>query len=143
MPTTVRWLLRSAFFFLLCGVGVGLWLLAGKSGMGTFYYGLVPVHTHLLLFGFVMQLVFGIAIWMFPRIRGRGTPPWLGWSILTTGSGGTLLRAVCGTIIAVQPDRIRVLAKWVFVGGSLQTVAVILAIITLTPRIRGLRKAKG
>lgn len=72
MPSISRLLIRTAAAYLvaamICAVLAVLpaeVLPAGARG------GLTVVTVHLLTVGWLTQLIFGVALWMFPRPRGR------------------------------------------------------------------------
>lgn len=68
MTPLVRRFLKSAIVFLITGLLVGLWLSAWQHlGLFPGRYPSVAAHTHLLLVGFVMMTIMGVALWMFPR----------------------------------------------------------------------------
>jgi hypothetical protein len=58
--------------------------------------GLFPVYLHLLTFGWLTQLIFGVALWMFPKYssaKPRGHE-WLGWATFILLNTGLLMRAI-------------------------------------------------
>lgn len=68
MPPLVRRYLKTSFVFLAAGLLLGAWIIVGE-----FLVGLSPprlfitAHAHLLLVGFMLMVVMGVATWMFPR----------------------------------------------------------------------------
>lgn len=93
MPLLTRWFLKSALIYLILALCVGI-LLALPDAM--IIPGVFPVYLHLLTFGWLTQLIFGIALWMFPKYssdKPRGME-WLGWSTFILLNSGLLLRAV-------------------------------------------------
>lgn len=93
MPPLTRWFLKAALIYLILALCTGVLLaLPVASKMA----GLFPVYLHLLTFGWLTQLIFGIALWMFPKYSAslpRG-PEWLGWSTFVLLNLGLLLRMV-------------------------------------------------
>jgi heme/copper-type cytochrome/quinol oxidase subunit 1 len=68
MSPLVRRYLRTAIGFLLAGLGLGLWMLIQRELEGRYPGpGLISAHTHVILVGFVMMMILGVALWMFPR----------------------------------------------------------------------------
>ncbi len=58
--------------------------------------GLFPVYIHLLVFGWLTQLIFGVVYWMFPKYsnqlpRGREALSWITYGTLNIG---LILRAI-------------------------------------------------
>ncbi|MBP6669342.1 MAG: hypothetical protein KA180_07830 [Gemmatimonadales bacterium] len=91
---------------------------------------------HLLTVGWLLQLITGVAYWMFPRHRtdpprGRAAPGWTGWALLNTG----LLCRVVGESWQVGWNG----PAWPLqLSAALQLVAVLLLVRLLWPRIRAL-----
>ena len=74
--------------------------------------GLVPVYFHLLMVGWVTQLIFGVAFWMFPRYskekpRGREG---LAWAMYASLNAGLLLRGLAEPMHSGAPSA--------FLGGG-------------------------
>jgi heme/copper-type cytochrome/quinol oxidase subunit 1 len=71
--------------------------------LNPFLWRLLPVHIEFLLFGWIVQLVLGVASWIFPRFwrsRGNQTPAWISFGLLNLGvwlAGGGLLLATPGS----------------------------------------------
>jgi hypothetical protein len=73
-------------------------LLAGRSvlGLPAAVNSLGPVYFHLLMVGWVTQLIFGVVFWMFPKqsaARPRGSER-LGWAVFWLLNVGLLLRVL-------------------------------------------------
>ena len=69
MNPLVRRYLKTAIAFLLVGLALGFWMLLGREfGIAT-AWRLRSAHTHALLVGFVLMMIAGVALWMFPRAR--------------------------------------------------------------------------
>lgn len=105
MPTVTRWFVKTSFVCLGLALIAGL-LLALQSVLGlTALGGVFPVYIHLLVFGWLTQLIFGVVYWMFPKFsieKPRGSAL-LGWSTYVLLNLGLLLRAVAEPIQAIQP----------------------------------------
>ena len=68
MQPLVRRYLKTAIAFLGVGLALGVWMLVRREAWGiwpTPY--LTSAHTHAILVGFVMMMILGVALWMFPR----------------------------------------------------------------------------
>lgn len=68
MYTLVRRYLKTAVAFLAIGLAIGGWMIARRelAGAAPDPY-LVSAHTHALFVGFVMMMIMGVALWLFPR----------------------------------------------------------------------------
>lgn len=91
MPTVSRWFVRSALVALVLGLATAALLAArGALGLPGWVALLDPVALHLLTVGWLTQMVFGVAFWMFPRHsaqapRGSDRLAWLAWAGLNLG----------------------------------------------------------
>lgn len=68
MYTLVRRYIKTAAAFLALGLTIGGSMLVRRE-----LYGVYPTayetsaHTHAILVGFVMEMILGVALWLFPR----------------------------------------------------------------------------
>ena len=68
MPPLVRRYIKTSFAFLVLGLLLGGYLLVAQFVLGHYPSRLlVTAHVHLLLVGFMLMIVMGVATWMFPR----------------------------------------------------------------------------
>jgi heme/copper-type cytochrome/quinol oxidase subunit 1 len=68
MYTLVRRFIKTGIVFLFSGLVLGFWMLVRREFLGRWpdRY-LVSAHTHAVLVGFVMFMILGVALWLFPR----------------------------------------------------------------------------
>ncbi len=97
MPVLTRWFVRSALVYFVVALLVGA-LLAARSAfeLPAAVSALAPTYFHLLMVGWVTQLIFGVAFWMFPKFtieQPRGSEP-LGWATYWLLNIGLLLRVI-------------------------------------------------
>ena len=150
MYSLVRRYLKTAIVFLATGLLLGLWYLVRRETSGTMPTPReLSAHTHSLLVGFVMMVIAGVALWIFPRpaagdTRYKPRLAELAWWMLAPG---TALRVVGELLagagpLAPPPARVAIIA-----GGVAQVAGLVLVFVTLYPRIRAtgsaLREAKG
>ena len=68
MYTLVRRYIKTAIVFLLVGLAIGTWMVVRRELLlrppSAFE---VSAHTHAIAVGFVMMMILGVALWMFPR----------------------------------------------------------------------------
>ncbi len=99
--------------------------------------GFFPIYIHLLVFGWLTQLVFGVVFWMFPRYsteKPRGSES-LGWWTYLLLNVGLLLRAIAEPIQSVQPNPI---TGWGLVASAgMQLLAGLTFVINSWNRVRG------
>jgi hypothetical protein len=110
LPPLIRWYLKAALLYLVAALAVGT-ALAGESIFNIPAYTrlLMPVYLHLFIVGWITQLIFGIALWMFPKQsveKPRGNEN-LAWLIFILLNSGLLMRAV-----AEPMDSISTAAFW-------------------------------
>jgi hypothetical protein len=133
MPTLTRWSVKASLISLVLGLITGV--LQQIPGIKT--TGIFPVYLHLLTFGWLTQLIFGIAIWMFPvysKEHPRG-PEWLGWGMFFALNAGLLLRLIFEPLQGISPSA---LGGWMLVIAAVfQWLAGIAFIANVWTRVRG------
>jgi hypothetical protein len=136
MSPLVRRYLRTAVVFLATGLGLGLWMLYAREFGAWMPMRLRSAHTHALLVGFVMLMITGVALWMFPRPRAGDTVfrPVLAEVAWWLIAGGTAARVALEVTLAPQPA-----PAWraALVGaGAAQTLGLLMFFATMWTRIR-------
>ena len=136
MPPLVRRYLKTAIVFLATGLALGVWMLFARE----FGLPMPPrarsAHTHLLLVGFVMFMISGVALWMFPRAakddaRYRPTlAEWAYWCLVIGTAGRAALELGAGAA-AEAPIRLAIVA-----AGVAQAAGLLLFFVMMLPRIR-------
>lgn len=130
-----RLLVKTSIFYLILGVLLGIFIQLGYR-YSAFKWALFwrTTHVHLLLVGFVLQMIMGVAIWMFPRRKELPywTPELQGMVLYFLLNTGTITRTVG------EPFRNKwVWAYWLWMIGSMAQVLSIFYFIALVyPRIR-------
>lgn len=96
MPPLTRWYIRLAFGYLVLALLTGTAAAARQPlGLPPIIAAFGPVAVHLFVVGWITQMIFGVAYWMFPRVlpgRSFGSPV-LGWTAFAGLNAGLLLRA--------------------------------------------------
>src|SRR4051812_11966181 len=96
MHSLVRRFIKTAIGFFAAGILLGIWMLLRRELSSRFPSSYeVSAHTHLILVGFVMMMIFGVMLWLFPRpeksdTRYRPERASLAYWLLTAG---TIVRA--------------------------------------------------
>ncbi|GIV95957.1 MAG: hypothetical protein KatS3mg057_0614 [Herpetosiphonaceae bacterium] len=117
MPAISRYAIRAALVHLALGVTIGALLLANKAlPFAPWIWSLLPAHIHMLLIGWTVQLAFGVAFWILPRLSAEGDrgSPVLSWLIVAGLNGGVTL--------AVLADLLRLLGS-IALPGPLELAA--------------------
>lgn len=132
MPTIVRWYIKTALIYLVAALLLAL--LAALPSLTTRLPGLFPVSFHLLVVGWLTQLIFGVVLWMFPkysRERPRGSEA-AGWAVYFLLNLGLVLRAVAEP----QAGRASLWGWLVVVSAVLQWLAGLLFVANTWPRVK-------
>lgn len=97
MPSITRLFVKTSLLYLAAALGVGVFLaLRPLLPLPAFVGGLTPVYFHLFMVGWVMQLIVGVAYWMFPKWSRLLPRSHDGLALATYGllNSGLLLRAI-------------------------------------------------
>lgn len=148
MHTNVRRFIKTGIGFLFVGLLIGAWMIGWRE-FGGVWPGpyLVSAHAHAVQLGFVLFLILGVALWLFPKPPegdNRYRPARIDaayWTLTiatATRIAGEVARAVAG-------------AGWlrylVVAAGVAQVVGFAIYFWTMWPRIRPVgshfREAKG
>ena len=133
MPTEARWLIRTALVYLAVALGLGL-VRAGQAA------GLVPgasstlwlPQLHFLTVGWLTQLIFGVAFWLFPRPSPDEWGPLVIWSAYITLNLGLVLRLLSEPALLSAPVR-----SWgLLASAGLQWIASLLMVGYFWRRVR-------
>jgi hypothetical protein len=107
MPPLTRWFIKTAFVYFAAALATGAVLAArGVADLPPLISALTPVYFHLFMVGWVTQMIFGVAYWMFPvlsRQVPRGSER-LGWLVYGLLNAGLVLRVVTEPWMAVSPS---------------------------------------
>src|SRR5262245_63185504 len=104
MTPLVRRYIKTSFVFLLCGLLVGGYIMTCQFVLDAHPPRLLATtHAHLLLVGFMLMMVMGVATWMFPRparddARYRPELAEAAYWVVTIG---TIIRAAAEVAVAV------------------------------------------
>lgn len=137
MPPLVRRYVKTSFLFLVAGLLLGGYVSVAEFVLGSYPPRLfVTAHVHLLLVGFMLMVVMGVATWMFPRPAKEDTRyrPELAEAVYWLMTVSTALRAAAelGTGLTGAPA-LRVL---VTVAGLGQLAGAALFVLNMWWRVR-------
>jgi cbb3-type cytochrome oxidase subunit 1 len=137
MPALVRRYIKTSFAFLVLGLVLGGYLVVAQFVFGHYPSRLlVTAHVHLLLVGFMLMIVMGVATWMFPRparddARYRAE---LAEAVYWLMAPATALRAVAEVLLGITG--IGGLGWLIAVGGVGQLVGAALFVLNMWWRVR-------
>ena len=129
MPVLSRWFIRTALIALIAGLALAV-VTAARGGAGL----LAPAVLHLLVVGWLSQMVFGVAYWLFPTLspdapRGR---EWLGWLCYLALNAGLVLRVMAEPVMAMTSAKTVALVS----SAILQLTAAAVFVVNSWPRVR-------
>lgn len=90
MPLITRTLIKTSLIYLVLALLLGTVLVVAPALHIDIPVGLTPLFFHLFMVGWVAQLIFGVAVWMFPKFtmqqpRGNEKLLWTAYSLLNLG----------------------------------------------------------
>ena len=148
MYSLVRRYLKTAIVFLGVGLALGGWMMVRRELAGVYPTPyMISAHTHAILVGFVMLMILGVALWLFPRPEKgdeRYSPrvaEWAYW-LVTLGTGAR----VAGELSRPATDDAWL--RWaVVLAGAAQITGIATFFHTMWTRIRPVgsqaREARG
>jgi heme/copper-type cytochrome/quinol oxidase subunit 1 len=146
--TLVRRFIKTGIGFLATGVALGMFLLVRRELFGIWPNPfLVSAHAHAMLVGFLMFLVLGVGLWLFPRAAKGDTR----YRPARIEAAYWVLLAATASRFAAEILRSGMQARWlawvVVAGGAGQALGLFLYFWTMWTRIRPvgshLREAQG
>ncbi len=105
MPRLSRWFVRASLVYLAIGFTLGAILLSDKGlNFSAAVWRFLPIHSEMLLVGWLVQLALGVVFWILPRYvqgapRGNERPIWAAFVLLNLGIAAVAVE----TIFDVQP----------------------------------------
>jgi heme/copper-type cytochrome/quinol oxidase subunit 1 len=107
MPKLTRWFVKASLIYFILALISGL-LVAARDPLSlpVAISSLNPVYFHLIMVGWVAQLIFGIVFWMFPKYssqKPRGSES-LGWAAFWLINSGLSLRLIGEPLHSLNPQ---------------------------------------
>ena len=129
MPTLTRWFIKSAILYLVAALALSVAMQSPLADHFSILRVIWPTYLHLLVVGWLTQLIFGVAFWLFPKYSPashRGSDR-LGWICFALLNIGLLLRVVAEPLqglgwqagpLLVGSAVAQLLAGWIFVVNT-------------------------
>ena len=148
MHTLVRRYIKTGIAFLFVGLAIGSWMIVRREILlrppSAFE---VSAHTHAIAVGFVMMMILGVALWMFPRPEKGDTR----YRVAHVEAAYWILTIATAARIASELARAHVAGagiRWAVVVASLaQAAGIVLFFTAMWTRIRPVgshvREGKG
>jgi cbb3-type cytochrome oxidase subunit 1 len=137
MTSLVRRYIKTSFVFLLIGLLLGAWIIVAEFVVGNYPPRLfITAHVHLLLVGFMLMMVMGVATWMFPRPAKNDTSyrPELSEVVYWVMTLTTGFRAVAEILEGLSPSA--ALRHVIVAGGLGQVLGALLFVVNMWRRVR-------
>lgn len=132
MPRIARIFIKTGLIYLLTAL-----LLAIAYEINSISFpGMMPLFWHLLMVGWITQIIFGVSLWMFPgrtREEGFWVQKWA-WLTYLMLNIGLILRVIAEPVVSSSG-----LAVWdilIFLSGILQAAAAVAYTVELWPRVQ-------
>jgi heme/copper-type cytochrome/quinol oxidase subunit 1 len=133
----IRRYIKTSFVFLVLGLLLGAYIVVAEFMLDTHPPRLlVTAHAHLLLVGFMLLLVMGVATWMFPRPGRDDTRyrPELAEAVYWLLTASTALRALAEVTVGLAGT---LGIRWLIaLGGLGQLVGAALFVVNMWRRVR-------
>lgn len=137
MTPLIRRYIKTSFVFLVSGLALGAYLIVAQFLLDAYPPRLlVTTHAHLLLVGFMLMMVMGVATWMFPRPARDDTRyrPELAEAVYWVMTAATALRALAEVVVALTGA---LGLRWLItVGGLGQLAGTALFVVNMWWRVR-------
>lgn len=134
MPRVARWYIKAGLVYFVLALVAGVLLEArAVADLPRWTATLRPVYVHLLVVGWITQIIIGVGYWMFPKFsrenpRGSEALAWITWILINVG---LLLRLIA------EPQTFDVDLGWMLaLSALLQTVAGWLFVVNTWARIK-------
>jgi|SRR5450759_499689 heme/copper-type cytochrome/quinol oxidase subunit 1 len=107
MPPLTRYFIKTALIYFVAALLIGVLLLARSAiDLPVEIAALSPVYFHLLMVGWVTQLIFGMLFWLLPkyskeRPRGNERLVWVAYILVNVG---LVLRIIGEPIVSIKPE---------------------------------------
>jgi cbb3-type cytochrome oxidase subunit 1 len=137
VPPLIRRYIKTSFVFLIVGLVLGGYLVVAQFVAGMYPARiLITAHVHLLLVGFMLLIVMGVATWMFPRparddARYR---PGLAEAVYWVMTLSTAVRAIAEVTAAATAAPIT--RPLIAAGGLGQLLGTLLFVVNMWSRVR-------
>lgn len=133
MPKVTRWFIKAGILYFIAGVVLAL--LSEVPGVKAAPL-LLPVYWHMLVMGWITQVIMGVSIWMFPRKhrdrkKRESLLTWLAFWFLNTG---LILRFLAEPFIPVIQQSASITVV-ILLSSILQVLAIVFYIAEIWPRL--------
>lgn len=138
MPRIARTFIKTGLLYFLGSLLIGIALEIDALS----FPALMPLFWHMLMVGWITQIIFGVSMWMFPgRTREEGFKPQLwGWLTYLFLNSGLLFRIISEPML--NYSSLEVWNSFVLLSAVLQVAAAITYIIEMWPRVQSKKQRR-
>ncbi|MEM4658759.1 MAG: cbb3-type cytochrome c oxidase subunit I [Candidatus Methanosuratincola sp.] len=135
--------IKTGFLFFVIGLILGFYMMVKIYVLSSWpSRALITAHVHVILFGFVISLIMGVAIWMFPRRRDEVRySPSIAEAVYWLLTLGTISRFLGEVLLSLLSPALWLKAA-ILIGGSAQMLAGILFVYNMWSRVRPVGKQR-
>jgi hypothetical protein len=141
MPKITRWFIKSGMIYFVLGIVLAFIAELPSVNTGAL---LLPVYWHMLVLGWITQIIMGVSIWMFPRKRRdqkKKDSLWI-WLAFWSLNVGLMLRFTAEPFIPFFTDN-GWITGFIITSSGFQVVAIVFYITEIWPRVQSKLKSKG
>lgn len=138
MPRIARVFIKTGIIYFLASLVVGVLIEIPSASLPV----LLPLFWHMLMLGWITQIIFGVSLWMFPgRVREEGFRAQLtGWITYMLLNLGVVLRIIAEPMLSYSD---RPIWQWLIIGSTvLQIGAASAYVIEMWPRIQSKKQRR-
>ena len=138
MPLITRLFLKTGLLYFMGALLVGIMLQVNNLGIPN----LIPIFWHMLMLGWITQIIIGVSLWMFPgRIKEESFYnqkwAWLTYILLNTG---LILRIVAEPLFTLSGTSVWKII--LTISAILQFVAILSYVIEIWPRVLSIKQRR-
>lgn len=140
MPNVTRWFIKVGIIYFL--LGVSLAIVAELDVINTRAL-LLPVYWHMIVTGWITQVIMGVSIWMFPRKHrdNKKRESVLSWLAFWLLNSGLVLRFLSEPFLPIVQNHLAV-TSLMLTSAVLQVLGVIFYVAEIWPRLQTREKQK-
>lgn len=134
MPPITRYFIKSGMIYFVLGIVLAFY--AELPGVKTGAL-LLPVYWHMLVIGWLTQIIMGVSIWMFPRTKKQrqNIQSFTAVAAFWTLNAGLILRILAEPFIPIVQSGL-MFTVIIVLSSGLQVLSVIFYLIEIWPRIQ-------
>lgn len=140
MPKVARWFIKAGIIYFITGVLLSFLAEIPALNAGAM---LLPVYFHMLVTGWITQVIMGVSLWMFPRKHRdkKKRESVLSWMAFWLLNSGLVLRFISEPFLPVIQNS-TIISVLVVISSILQISAIAAYVAEIWPRLQSRKKRK-